>query len=89
MIAKGEKQFLFEGHFDTEKFLFNVLSANRKFKFRPPKIHRIQCSIFYRINTFKQEFIGATVRKTEHGISKQMNEGKDYGMGESEVLSAA
>ena len=28
-------------------------------------------------------------RKTEHGISKQMNEGKDDGVGESEIPSAA
>jgi len=43
------------------------------------------------IQTFypdKQEFIGVIVREVEHGICKQMNEGKDDGVGESEALSA-
>jgi len=43
------------------------------------------------IQTFypdKQEFIVASVREVEHGICKQMNVGKDDGLGESEAPSA-
>ena len=43
------------------------------------------------IQTFypdKQELIGVIVREVEHGICKQMNEGKDDGVGETEAPSA-
>jgi len=36
----------------------------------------------------KQELIGVIVREVEHGICKQMNEGKDDGVGETEAPSA-
>ena len=68
------------------------MTAKEEFSTTDGSLYRLFIPLNKNLSVCKQnakhEFIGVIVREVEHGICKQMNEGKDDGVGESEALSA-